>query len=198
MGIDDHSLYILLDIARRTVINYVKYRTTPSPSDFEYPEELNKKAGVFVTLEKESEKKPELRGCIGITYATKPLVEATIEAAVEACSSDPRFLPVKEEELPSLTIEVSVLTEPKEIDERSWQGKLDSITPYKDGIILKNGFYMALFLPQVWDQLPKKEQFLSYLSLKAGLPSHAWKFRETILYKFHVYSKKEKLLKENQ
>ncbi len=199
MKISNDLLKASLEIARKAVIEYVKNSRVISLEEFSFDDkikkELEKKAGTFVTLEKKEGNSFDLRGCIGFPYPFKSIGESLIESAIEACSRDPRFPPVREEELNELFIEVSILTPPKEIKERSWQGKLLSIKEGEDGVILKNGFYTALFLPQVWEQLSEKEQFLSHLSLKAGLPPHAWKLRNTILYKFRVFSLKDKLIK---
>ncbi|VVB75291.1 Uncharacterised protein [Candidatus Tiddalikarchaeum anstoanum] len=118
---------------------------------------LKEKKGVFVTLTM----KGELRGCIGLPFPVKPLGEAVIEAAESAAYADPRFPPISEDEKKDLVTEVSVLSTPVPV-------KLEDIKK-GDGVILEYGFRNALFLPQVWEELPGKQLFLEQLSIKAGL-----------------------------
>ena len=190
----EKMLNALLKLARKTIDAFVGEGRIIEPEEVEEikackDKELWEKRGAFVTIYKKPGK--SLRGCIGFPYAIKPLAIAVRDAAIEA-TRDPRFPPLSKEELKDTIVEVSVLSAPEEIKERSWQGKLEAIEPYKDGIILRNGFYEALFLPQVWEELPDKETFLAHLSMKAGLPPHAWKFRDTVLYKFRVDAVEEK------
>jgi len=121
--------------------------------------------GVFTTLHL----KGHLRGCIGHIFAENPLYKAVIETAAAAAFDDPRFVPVTAEEADSLQIEISVLS------------PLVPIQP-KDVVIGKHGLLVThqgrrgLLLPQVpieweWD----REQFLTELCHKAGLPGDAWK-----------------------
>jgi AmmeMemoRadiSam system protein A len=178
---EEKTKQYILKLARRAIETYVRTgRIISRPKD--YPKELDEKRGVFVTINKIFYGKPELRGCIGLPYPTKPLIDGIIEAAVSA-TRDPRFPPLAEDELDKIKIEVSILTEPKKIG-GSVREAVDKIVPFKHGVIIKKGFRSALFLPQVWDELPKKEVFLSQLCLKAGLPADEWK-REGI--EFYVF-----------
>ncbi len=124
---------------------------------------LKEKRGVFVTLTIDG----RLRGCMGFPYPTKPLGEAVYEAARGAAYGDPRFPPLSDHEKDKIEMEISVLTLPKPVS-------LDKIKK-GDGVILEKDGRGALFLPQVWEQLPDKTAFLSELSLKAGLPPDAYK-----------------------
>jgi AmmeMemoRadiSam system protein A len=97
------------------------------------------------------------------------------------CSSDldPRFSPVKEKELPELEIEISVLTPLKKITD------VNEIQVGKHGIIIKKGMWSGLLLPQVateygWNRMT----FLEHTCQKAGLPSNAWKEKDTEIYIF--------------
>ncbi len=126
---------------------------------------LREKRGVFVTLWMEG----ELRGCVGLPYPVKPLAEAVQEASVSAALQDPRFPPVRAEELRQIEIEISVLTQPKDIEP-------DQIKVGVHGLIIRRGNRSGLLLPQVaieygWD----RETFLSQTCVKAGLPPTAWK-----------------------
>jgi uncharacterized protein (TIGR00296 family) len=170
----------VLSLARKAVEGYVK---TGKKIDIpmKYPEEMKEKKGVFVTLHK----KEQLRGCIGLPYPQKPLIEALIDAAVSACE-DPRFMPLKEEELDDIRIEVSILTEPVLIKDHCKKYKKE-IELGKHGLILRNGVCGSLFLPQVpveqgWDL----EEYLENLCCKAGLTADCWLEPASKLYKFEA------------
>ena len=176
--------YFLLRLARQTIENFVRGEKTKKPEN--YDKILNEKRGVFCTLTKDG----QLRGCVGLPYAVKPTIDAVIEASQSACL-DTRFKPVKEEELNKIKIELSILTDPVLIKVKNPEEYLKKIVPNKDGLIIKYGFYSGLFLPQVWKELPAKEEFLDHLCLKAGLPKGFWKNEGVKLYKFNVQSFKE-------
>ena len=125
---------------------------------------LSQQGAAFVTLNYAS----SLRGCIGSIIAHRTLLEDIIHNARSAAFGDPRFEPVKEEELSLLTLEVSILTPPQKLHYEDFKDLQTKVTPYKDGLILKYGNYQGTFLPQVWDQLPKPKQFLEQLAYKAG------------------------------
>lgn len=142
-------------------------------------DELRQNAAVFVTLEKHG----RLRGCIGTTVATQPLDEAVADYAIAAAFQDPRFPQVDMQELDDIDIEISVLSPMKQA------ASADEIRPGVDGVMVKRGGRSGLFLPQVWEQLPDKEQFMGYLCAeKAGLPFDAWRDQETKLFTFTVFS----------
>lgn len=159
----------LLTLARQSLVAAVTQKPAPTPVN---PPAFTKvEAGCFVTLTIGG----ELRGCIGYIEPIMPLYAAVIENARSAALSDPRFSPVTPEELSSIVVEVSVLTVPKPLEYSSPEDLLKKIRPNEDGIILKSGHNQSTFLPQVWEQLPDKIQFLTHLSLKAGLPPDGWK-----------------------
>lgn len=143
---------------------------------------LMEKRGVFVTLEKGG----QLRGCIGFIHAVMPLHDAVIENAVNAAFRDPRFPPVSKKEMKSLKIEISVLSEPVRFKFDSPEQLLKKLNG--EGVILKKGHNSATFLPQVWEQIPDKEEFLSELAMKAGLHSDGWKEAEVYLYTVEKFS----------
>ncbi len=149
---------------------------------------LNMKRGVFVTLHKHG----QLRGCIGFLDAREPVVEAVRLNALNAAFHDPRFSPLKPSELGEIDIEVSVLTEPEVLEYANAQDLLKKLRPGIDGVIIRQGFASATFLPQVWDQLPDKDEFLCQLCLKAGLPAHAWRNAgiEVLTYQVQYFEEK--------
>ena len=131
-----------------------------------YPE-LSKKGAVFVTIEKRG----SLRGCIGSLVAHRTLIDDLIANAKAAAFSDPRFPPLtlKEFESSDFSLEVSILSEPKELPYKDIADLKSKIRPNIDGVILKLGNHQATFLPQVWEQLPRFEDFFAHLCNKAGL-----------------------------
>lgn len=128
--------------------------------------ELQRPGGAFVTLNERG----LLRGCIGMILSDDPVIETVREMAVSAALRDPRFSPVRPDELSAIELEVSVLTEPTPV-----KGP-EAIVAGRDGVILRKRGRSAVFLPQVateqgWD-VPT---MLKHLSLKAGLDSDAWR-----------------------
>ena len=128
--------------------------------------ELQRPDGAFVTLNERG----VLRGCIGMIISDKPVIDTVREMAVSAALHDPRFTPVRADELPAIDLEVSVLTEPVPVSGP------EAIVAGRDGVILRKHGRSAVFLPQVateqgWD-VPT---MLMHLSLKAGLDALAWR-----------------------
>ena len=102
---------ILLNIARKTIESYAKSKKIPEFSVSE--PELLEKRGAFVNLHKNN----DLRGCIGLFTSDKPLYQTIVDMAVSASSCDPRFYPMTVNELPGISIEISVLSPLKKIDD---------------------------------------------------------------------------------
>lgn len=163
----------LVTLARRTIQDKLGIRGTPDPG-FERSlgdEALRAKAGTFVTLSMGR----DLRGCIGSLEARESVVDGIRHNAVNAAFRDPRFPALKREELDRVRIEVSVLSEPRLLAYTSAAELLGKLRPGIDGVIIRQGFAAATFLPQVWEQLPDKVEFLEHLCMKAGLHPDAWK-----------------------
>ena len=129
-----------------------------------------RRRGTFVTLTINS----QLRGCIGHILPEEALIEGIKLNAINAAFRDPRFSPLNKNEFSQIKLEISILTEPKDLVFTDVSELLQKLRPGIDGVIIKQGFNQATFLPQVWEQLPSKEQFLSNLCLKAGLDDDAW------------------------
>lgn len=132
---------------------------------------FKEKSGIFVTLQKNN----NLRGCIGSLTAQQSIVEGIKSHAKHAAFSDNRFSPVQEEELADISIEISILTEPKPLKFTGSQNLIEQLQPGQDGVTLRQGRYSATFLPQVWQQLPEPEQFMNHLAMKAGLSVDGWR-----------------------
>lgn len=172
----------LIEIARKTLEEYFKGKKFIPD---EYTRSIyNKKQACFVTLTLNG----ELRGCIGSLYPSKELWEDVRDNSINAAFHDFRFQKLTEEELEEIKIEVSSLSLPKKIEYISEKDLLLRINPGR-GYILKKGNFSSTFLPQVWETIPNKIEFLENLSLKAKLNKNAWKNSE--LYSYSVNSEKE-------
>ena len=159
----------LLDLARHTIEAALDIAGTPPP---EPPSEALQGPGTsFVTLTMRDD---ILRGCIGTLTARRPLIDDVRANALAAAFEDPRFSPLTREELPGIRVEVSVLTKPHPLDYDGPQDLVRRLRPDVDGVVIEQGWHRATFLPQVWEQLPTPEEFLSHLCYKAGLPARAW------------------------
>lgn len=145
---------------------------------------LEKKRGVFVTLHK----KGTLRGCIGNIEPIKTLEQGVRENAVSSAFKDSRFAPLTLEELTLIDIEISILTQPKRLVYKDTKELLSSFAPGVDGVILEKDHHRATFLPQVWDQLPEPEGFLTQLCMKAGLSGNAWEKSGLSVHTYQVQS----------
>ncbi len=139
---------------------------------------LTQGPGVFVTLKKQG----DLRGCIGIFESKDYLYQTIQKMTLESAFNDPRFFPLKKEELKEINIEISILTTPKKIND--WR----KIRLGIDGVIVECGFQRGVFLPQVAKETGwSLEEFLSHLCLeKAGLSPDCYLKRETNIYIFQV------------
>lgn len=171
----------LLSIARTTLIHHVTKRQAPQ---FNFQDLfLKKEKAVFITLWKN---KKELRGCIGTINAQESLLDAIIHMTINAASADSRFKPVIAKELDSITIEISVLSTPKQIE------SIDQIIFKKHGVIISNNNNQGVFLPEVAENFSTKEDFLNALcTQKAALPHLCWKDTNTKIYVFTTESFKE-------
>jgi AmmeMemoRadiSam system protein A len=135
--------------------------------------ELEVSCGVFVTLRTAS---LSLRGCIGNLWGRgKPLHELVGEMARASAFEDPRFPPVRKDELKSLSIEISLLSEFVEAGP-------EDVIPGVHGILIRRGRNSGILLPQVaveqgWDRV----QFLRHGCLKAGIPEESWKDPATLI-----------------
>ena len=126
--------------------------------------------GTFVTL-KINER---LRGCIGNLTPDRPLVSGVRHNAINAAFHDPRFAPLDISELDQVEIEVSILSEPQPLKYSDGDDLIKKLRPHIDGVIIRRGPASATFLPQVWEQLPLPQDFLTHLCMKAGLPADSW------------------------
>ena len=181
---------ILVQTARRAIQTWLERRARIT-SPPEAPERLHRRSGVFVTLNRFDNR--SLRGCIGYPTPVKPLIQATIETAIESATSDPRFPSVSLKELTdNITIEVSVLTPPEEIHAPSPKELPRLIRVGVDGLIVERGIARGLLLPQVATEWKMDaEEFLCNCCLKAGLTPDAWVSEDVKVSKFQAVIFKE-------
>lgn len=169
-------------IARAVMENHIKRMEIPV---FTVPAIFKKKSGVFVTIT--TLPGDQLRGCIGYPEPIMPLIDAIKDAAISASSRDPRFPPVKPDELKKLKVEVSLLTPPEEIKVKKPRELVACVNVGKHGLIMERGGRRGLLLPQVpvewkWNS----EEFLCQTCMKAGLMPDAWLQEGTKCYKFEA------------
>lgn len=156
----------ILLLAARESIRSKFDDTDPPVIDYEKYPSMKTKCGAFVTLTIDG----GLKGCIGYVTSEMSLFDTVCEAARQAAFSDPRFMPLQREELSSVDIEISVLSVPEPID------VYDEIDIGKHGLILNEGNYRGLLLPQVATENNfDLSQYLSAICQKSGLPSGYWK-----------------------
>lgn len=160
--------------------NYNLLKLTPEEIQV-LPKKLFEKKACFVTLKINS----QLRGCIGNIVAFEELYKGIIKNAYSAAFNDPRFTALKKKEFDKLEIEISVLTDPKKLIFKDSKDLLKKITK-KDGLIISKGDKSATFLPSVWEEIPSKEDFLSYLCQKAGLDKNEWKQSKLTVQVYHA------------
>jgi uncharacterized protein (TIGR00296 family) len=175
--------------ARETIELWVRERK-PIKKPRNLSGEFYENRGVFTTLHTYPDK--GLRGCIGVPYPVKPLIEAIIESAMSV-TQDPRFPELVGDELDRVIVEVSVLTKPEKIRVHHFTEYPDKVEIGKDGLIIRNGLQSGLLLPQV----PKEygwrgKEFLEHLCLKASLPANAWTYEGTEIFRFRseIFSEK--------
>ncbi|MBN2600003.1 MAG: TIGR00296 family protein [Candidatus Thermoplasmatota archaeon] len=143
---------------------------------------FHEKQGVFVTLHTYPDH--DLRGCIGIPLPVMSLQDAIRESA-QSVTRDPRFPPLQETELDAIIVELTVLTKPERIQVQHPNEYPAHIDIGRDGLIVEQGYFKGLLLPQVpveqaWD----KQEYLSHTCMKAGLPPDAWFDKSTKISKF--------------
>ena len=161
----------LLRMARETMEYAVRGKSLPPFNPSKLSPALREKGASFVTLTIYG----QLRGCIGALEAYQPLADDVREHAVAAALEDPRFPPVSEDELSRIQIEVSRLTRPVRLEYTDANDLISKLKPHVDGVILRDGFRRATFLPQVWEKIPDPSKFLDNLCYKMGASDNLWK-----------------------
>ncbi len=183
MRYSDQDGILAVQIAREAIEAFVEGRKMQS---FVVPHIFEEKAGTFVTLTRAGVEDPyeKLRGCIGYPEPFFPLLKSLVKSA-EGAAEDPRFPALRPEELTRIIVEVSLLTPPEEIVVKKQRDLPKQIRLGVDGIVVAQGAYRGLFLPQVaTEHQMDAETFLSECCMKAGLMPDAWLEDGTRVKKF--------------
>lgn len=158
----------LLRIARESIETFARTQRAPKLKTID--PQLKEKLGAFVTLTIQG----QLRGCIGRFEPDMPVIDVVQQMAIAAATEDPRFEPVREQELTAIRIEISTLTPRKTVQD------ISEIEVGKHGLYIEKGWNAGTLLPQVATEYGwTREEFLQHTCLKAGLPPDAWKDKST-------------------
>jgi AmmeMemoRadiSam system protein A len=166
----------LLKIARQAL------EAAVNGQPFQMPSSFLEQGAVFVTLTRHG----ELRGCIGALEAYQPLVDDVREHAAAAALQDYRFPPVTTDEVSEIKIEISRLTRPTPLSYRDTADLLNKLRPNVDGVILRDGWRRATFLPQVWEKIESPEEFLAHLCYKMGAAPNLWQHKKLDVFIYQV------------
>jgi uncharacterized protein len=171
-------------LARRTLeATLAEQRANPDSSPL--PDAFREHGGVFVTLRRHPGDR--LRGCIGYPLPILPLGTAVRRAAIAAATEDPRFRPVTAEELPHLTVEVSLLTPPETVRRSPDVDLATTIVAGRDGLVIEGFGTSGLLLPQVATEMGwNAEELLDGTCEKAGLPAGAWRDPRVTIRRFRA------------
>jgi AmmeMemoRadiSam system protein A len=160
----------LLGLARRSIAFGARGGGAGPVPQEQWPPALIAPRASFVTLTVGE----TLRGCRGTVEPRRALFEDVWENAWASAYTDPRFPPLAEDELASLSIAISVLSALEPIAAADEAGLIESLEPGLDGVLLRCGHSGATFLPVVWETLPEPREFVTHLKAKAGWPASFW------------------------
>ncbi len=185
-ALTDNEKHILLKTAREAIKS--RFTGTYNPDFPEPTPALREVGGAFVTLHKEG----KLRGCIGNVIGIKSIIETVKDVAQSSAFQDPRFPPLRDEELSEVEIEISVLSPLRRTE------NIDEIQVGVHGIMIRRGWQSGLLLPQVateygWD----RETFLTHTCLKAQLDGNCWRQSGTEIEIFSALVFSEKRMKSS-
>ncbi len=148
----------LVDLARQTIERFIEEGQVIPPPE-ELTPEMRERAGVFVSLKKRG----QLRGCIGTIQPTEENVaQEVIRNAIAAATRDPRFPPVRADELDDLDISVDVLTPAEPVE------GVEDLDPKRYGVIVECGWRRGLLLPDL-EGVETPEQQIEICCRKAGI-----------------------------
>lgn len=175
----------LLKLARQSLEAGIRGLPLPTLNPVALTPILRTEGASFVTLTVGG----TLRGCIGALEPYQPLAEDVREHAVAAALEDYRFPAVQESELAGIEIEVSRLTVPVRLEYTDADDLLAKLHPGMDGVILRDGFHRATFLPQVWGKIPDPTEFLANLCYKMGASPNTWQKKklEVLIYQVEEF-----------
>ena len=180
--LSDEDRHILLQLARLAIETHLNKLALQELVLSEFSEALRQPGASFVTLTRAD----MLRGCVGTLEAYQPLAEDVREHALAAAFHDHRFPPLQTDELAQIKIEISRLTAPQGLTYDTPEELLEMIRPEVDGVTLIDGARRATFLPQVWEKLPDRTEFLEHLCWKMGGPPDLWRKRKLFVQTYQV------------
>lgn len=161
----------LLRLARSSIESGLgRTRPAGAPPLPGLPAALAAPGASFVTLTRAG----QLRGCRGTLEPRLPLAHDVWRNAWSSAFDDPRFEAMLPEELPGLSVSVSLLSRLEPLAAVTEEELLGALEPGRHGLVIAHGERRATFLPQVWSSLPSPGQFLAELRAKAGLPRDFW------------------------
>jgi AmmeMemoRadiSam system protein A len=172
----------LLNLARLTIENFLHNKPKPKLDKNALNPALREDGACFVTLTING----YLRGCVGALEAYQSLAEDVCEHAIAAAFQDYRFPPVQLSEVNRLKIEISRLTKPEPIDYIDPSDLLHKLKPNIDGVVIRDGMRRATFLPQVWEKIPDREEFLEQLCMKMGSEPDLWRKKKLEVLTYRV------------
>ncbi len=171
----------IINIAARTI----KYSTSsykqPNIDIASFSPQLQINRATFITIKKDG----NLRGCMGTIHPTEPFILNIVKNTYKAALKDPRFPPLRGNELSNIEITISLLSPLQKLSIKDEQDLLMQIKPNVDGLLIKDGIKQSVFLPQVWHEIPNKLDFIACLKQKAGLRSNHWSLNFQV-WKFTV------------
>lgn len=172
----------LLRLAREAIESAVQGKELLPLDLAVLPPPLREEGCSFVTLTIQG----QLRGCIGALNPYQALAEDVREHAAAAALHDPRFPPVREYELPQIQIEISRLTHAVPLEYKDANDLLAKLQPHKDGVIVRDAFRRATFLPQVWEKIPDPAEFMDNLCYKLGVKPDSWRSKHLEILTYQV------------
>jgi MEMO1 family protein len=172
----------LLNLSRNVLESFVTGGNIPAIDESLISSQMKEVKGCFVTLTKNG----ELRGCIGHITPQEQMYKCIIDNTINAASRDSRFSRVESNELADIKIEISALTSPEKIDLHG--NDLVNVLTEKDGVVLRQIFNEATYLPQVWDIIPNRIQFLESLCEKGGMAKDCWNSTQTEVYIYRDFA----------
>ncbi|MBF0519896.1 MAG: AmmeMemoRadiSam system protein A [Nitrospirae bacterium] len=165
-------MHALVKLAKNAISEYIKNKIVISPPEDMAPE-MRGRAGVFVSLKKGG----QLRGCIGTFSPIRENVAMEIiRNALSAATEDPRFTPVRSDELEEITYSVDVLTAPLKVND------ISELNPAKYGVIVAYGNRRGLLLPDL-EGVDTVDEQLRITKMKAGIDPLE---TDVEIYKFEV------------
>ena len=184
-GLTQTDIEVLFDIAREALRRSTLHREMHWQPDLEpLPARLRQPAATFVTLHTDR----KLHGCIGSVEPQLPLAWDVAKNAIAAAHHDPRFPPLRPDELDRTEVEISILSPLQELPYTGFEDLVAKVRPGIDGVMVERGWQRGLLLPQVWEDIPDRRRFLEHVALKAGAGPEIYLDPRTKVYVFQVHS----------